>query len=154
MPPDHPGTCLIREQGIRVNDGATWDMPGCMGAACYGTGVDMSIEYYTYVHSVYSADLIIDAWVPWKMLYQLWVLECYRLTVIPHTYCSHQVRGNCRVTALLYFSRHGEALPRLLRRNLLPTAESSCRTQCSPTLTRHIYTLSLYYLSSVIEVLR
>lgn len=45
--PDHPGTCFIREQGIRVKDGHTWDMPGCMGAACYGTGEDMTIEYYT-----------------------------------------------------------------------------------------------------------
>nr|ANG56304.1 single VWC domain protein [Eriocheir sinensis] len=32
--PDHPNTCLIKESGIRVKEGHTWQMPYCGRAEC------------------------------------------------------------------------------------------------------------------------
>ncbi|XP_050710336.1 venom toxin OcyC11-like isoform X1 [Eriocheir sinensis] len=32
--PDHPNTCLIREDGIRVEEGHTWQLPHCTWATC------------------------------------------------------------------------------------------------------------------------
>ncbi|XP_050723124.1 venom toxin OcyC11-like [Eriocheir sinensis] len=45
--PEHPDTCLIEEKGIRVKDGHTWALPGCVEAQCSGYGEDMYIDYYS-----------------------------------------------------------------------------------------------------------
>ncbi|XP_050705876.1 venom toxin OcyC11-like isoform X1 [Eriocheir sinensis] len=46
--PDHPNTCLIRESGIRVKEGHTWQTPYCGRAECtkYSSEV-MVIRYVT-----------------------------------------------------------------------------------------------------------
>ncbi|KAK8399388.1 hypothetical protein O3P69_003473 [Scylla paramamosain] len=43
--PDHPGTCLLRREGIRLKNGQEWYFPDCMVVSCYRDGNDMMIRY-------------------------------------------------------------------------------------------------------------
>ncbi|KAK8399377.1 hypothetical protein O3P69_003473 [Scylla paramamosain] len=43
--PDHPGTCLLRREGIRLKNGQEWYFPNCMVASCYRHRNDMMVQY-------------------------------------------------------------------------------------------------------------
>ncbi|XP_071532713.1 uncharacterized protein [Panulirus ornatus] len=45
--PEHPGTCWVRALSVRVSDGATLDLPECIGVSCYRSGDKMFLEYYS-----------------------------------------------------------------------------------------------------------
>ncbi|XP_050705877.1 uncharacterized protein LOC126994113 isoform X1 [Eriocheir sinensis] len=50
--PDHPNTCFIKEVGIRVEEGHSFQLPGCAEVSCEKVpGVGTAITYVSFAES-------------------------------------------------------------------------------------------------------